>query len=130
MTRRRQLATPLALHDVHDVEDLVNHVTATAAITPRNPTDREDLTAYLIGEAWIASQDYDPTRTGTFRAYLARILHQRCIDWARRNIGDPRSPQGIRPTATDPRDLGGALTIQPEDPTRLRATDVARLQTR
>ena len=72
----------LTLHDIRDTEAFI------ARILPRglNPQERDDLTAWLIAEAWILSTRY---RTGgvAFSTYAGTLLRQRAHDWQRQHHG-------------------------------------------
>lgn len=76
-----------ALHDIRDVEAYC------AQILHRhdhqlNPTDREDLLAYLIETAWELSLKYDPAgRPARFGVYAHPILQRRVTDWKRQRHG-------------------------------------------
>jgi hypothetical protein len=80
-----------ALHDVRDVEALcqvVAHKYCQSIQSYLEPTDVEDLTAFLLVEAWKASERYAPTtETARFSSYVRRVLGARCVDWYRLRFG-------------------------------------------
>lgn len=90
--RRRLLASPLALHDVQDVEGLAGRVLAERLREWRAslPTSKgEEALAFLIATAWELSLDHDPAiQAFATRAY--RTLRLRLVDWYRKEFGDSR----------------------------------------
>jgi DNA-directed RNA polymerase specialized sigma24 family protein len=59
-------------------------------------SDREDLLAHLIAEAWRASQrfrpDDDGRGTNRLAGYVVKTLHFRLVDWVRATKGSTRYP--------------------------------------
>jgi hypothetical protein len=59
-------------------------------------SDREDLLAYLIAEAWKASQRFQPVDDGRgtnrLAGYVVKTLHFRLVDWVRATKGSTRYP--------------------------------------
>jgi RNA polymerase sigma factor (sigma-70 family) len=93
------LSTPLALHDVANVENF-----ARAALEQRlrnfgahlSADKYEDALSELISVAWELSLRYDPARSDqSFSTYAGRILRFRVADWFRGRFGDAR--YGPRP---------------------------------
>jgi hypothetical protein len=75
----------LVLHDIRDGFAFVESIVArTSPALGRD--DREDLCAYLVGELWIVSCDYDPSR-GLFSTFAGCVLRRRCADFARQRYG-------------------------------------------
>ncbi len=122
------LSRPLALHNpncrglcapadcIQDVEKLAQSVLSAheRAGVKRNgcldrpgmtltESDREDLLAYLIAEAWKASQRFDSRDDGRgsnrLAGFVVWTLHKRLIDWVRVRFGSTRYP-GSRLVAT------------------------------
>lgn len=84
------LPRPWALLDVDDVEGLL------ALVVDRSPHarelrqhERDDLVAWLLGEAWILSQQYRPGPRG-FSSYLYVSAQRRVVDHVRRTRGRTR----------------------------------------
>lgn len=48
-----------------------------------NPADLEDACAFVTASVWIASQKWDPSRSGNARAFLAQRAAFACTDWLR-----------------------------------------------
>jgi RNA polymerase sigma factor (sigma-70 family) len=93
------LTTPLALHDVANVENF-----ARAALEQRlrhfgarlDADKYEDALSELISVAWELSLRYDTSRSDqSFSTYAGRILRFRVADWFRGRYGDAR--YGPRP---------------------------------
>jgi DNA-directed RNA polymerase specialized sigma24 family protein len=60
-------------------------------------SDREDLLAYLIAEAWKAGQRFRPGDDGRrpgnrLAGYVVKTLHFRLVDWIRLTKGSTRYP--------------------------------------
>jgi DNA-directed RNA polymerase specialized sigma24 family protein len=85
------LSETYALHDVRDIEALcwqVAHKYCQSIQSYLEPADVEDLVAFLLVEAWKASERYSPiTQTARFSSYARRILGARCVDWYRLRFG-------------------------------------------
>lgn len=83
----RVLNSKFELHDVQDVEAL-----ATAIVLRYHPGlgfhDREDLTAFLIEEAWIASTRN--RHNESFFKYVTIVMRNRSYDWLRSRRGPTR----------------------------------------
>lgn len=92
------LASPLALHDVEDVEGLCRR-----ALDDRlhfwgarlRQTMYDDFISELIVEAWQLSRRYDPKKGPSFTTHAYRILRLRVADCYRRHMGDTRN--GVQP---------------------------------
>jgi RNA polymerase sigma factor (sigma-70 family) len=88
------LAEPLVLADVDNAENLCRRVLDDwlhAKPAYLNPTEHEDALSYLLGEAWVLSTRFDPSRgTQTFSTYAYRILWKRVPSWYRQRFGDSR----------------------------------------
>jgi DNA-directed RNA polymerase specialized sigma24 family protein len=84
------LSQPYQLHGV-DIEALcwqVAHKYCQSIQSYLEPADVEDLAAFLLVEAWKASERYAPiTETARFSSYARRILGARCVDWYRLRFG-------------------------------------------
>ena len=75
----------LTLHDITDVEAFCTTI-ANGSLRQHNPTDQEDLIAYLIEETWILSLRYHPGGI-TFSTWARHTLHRRTIDHLRKRDG-------------------------------------------
>lgn len=82
----------LTLHGVN-IEELATRVANEWCRRNRaqgshlSPDRQEDLTAYLVAEAWRISINYDPARAPRFRSYAYSLLYFRCTDWLRKDEG-------------------------------------------
>jgi hypothetical protein len=77
------------LLDVEDVEAVVRQELADAT-RRRGGYLRADAVAWLLGEAWQASERFDPGRGVPFRAYLKRTIKLRSVDFLRAQLGRSR----------------------------------------
>jgi DNA-directed RNA polymerase specialized sigma24 family protein len=82
------LQRPLALHDVRDCEALCTHVIQRSRLNLSHH-DSEDLLAYLISEAWLLSERYEPGGI-TFSTWATTTLRVRAYDWLRSRRGRTR----------------------------------------
>lgn len=65
--------------------------------------EREDLLAYLVAEAWRASQKFRPGDDGRrpgnrLAGYVLKTLHFRLVDFVRQTRGSTRYPAGLKVT--------------------------------
>lgn len=80
----------LSLGDIRNVEKACDRIVDQALLARRanlSPEEREEVVAFLIGEAWILWQRYDPSRGATFATYAYPQLRMRMLDWWRRKVG-------------------------------------------
>lgn len=137
---RPQLAEPLRLHDIRDLEAHIRAAIRTIpGVTTSLPAaEHEDLICDLIGTIWEASLRYDPTRGPAFSNLAHRLARHRTIDHIRHRNGYTRNgTQGQRTTTSldtqpnphDPRStpLGSHLTDRTHDPRESRSPDLIRL---
>lgn len=119
------LNRPLQLHDVRDVEALVQSTIDGSGryVASLRPHERDDLAAYLIGVAWELSLTYNPARGRvSFSSFLGTTARLRIIDWLRKERGrskwqfadgtyERERPQLVSLDADDSEhgDLGAAL---------------------
>lgn len=93
MSCPRLLATPLAVHDVRDLE---SHVRALVDLqlglwnAKLDATMYEDLLAYLLATAWAIALRYEPSSSLAFSTFSRRILRLRIVDWYRDAFGASR----------------------------------------
>jgi DNA-directed RNA polymerase specialized sigma24 family protein len=51
---------------------------------------REDLTAYVLSELWVASSKFDAGRYKSFRQFADAVAQRRVVDWIRADRGRSR----------------------------------------
>lgn len=109
-----------SLHEVDDVEQLCVSVIRNLDLTP---TDRDDLLAYLLGEAWRIYRGYEPSSPPRFGVYLKRRLHYSTVDWLRHRFGRTRwafrhgTHERPRPIVLPLTELDGTLhSLEVDDP--------------
>lgn len=94
------LSRRYALRDVADVERFASRVLRdeVARYGAYLRDDQfEDALGWLIGEAWLLEQRYDPTRGLLFSTYLRGVLRLRVVDWYRSRFRDGRyNPRGFK----------------------------------
>jgi hypothetical protein len=122
------------LGDVRDVEAFCGDVIAKFTRGERaghkpgsdaffSPADHDDAMAYLLGEAWIAWQKFNPVDDGRgtnrFSGFLVWTLHRRLVDFLRARYGSTRyNPERLKvrsvtPTYDIERHISGAW-LDPE----------------
>jgi hypothetical protein len=84
------LSGRLALHDLDEVERLASRAVDNV-LRFRNISlsyhRREALLAYVIGEVWRASLEYDSARYRRFAILACTVAKRRAIDWRDRHSG-------------------------------------------
>jgi DNA-directed RNA polymerase specialized sigma24 family protein len=140
------LPSKLVLHGV-DVKAACSRI--GARYFAQNPglleSDREDLIAYPLADAWRMSERYAPNSPKSrFGAWIEPTLQQRCIDWRRSKYGRtrwqfsshtyerPREPDRRldapgRPGDPDAGDLRDLVAARTGDPAADRDPDLAWL---
>jgi hypothetical protein len=101
----RLYATPLALHDVRDIE---SHVRALLDIqlsiwhASLDTLQYQDALSYLLLVAYQLALRYDPSASSlAFSTFSRRILRVRVADWYRDTFGDARYDLHGRETSYD-----------------------------
>lgn len=108
----RLLTTPIAVHDVRDIEAHVRAIldSGLAELAARlDASLYEDAHSFLVARGLELGRGYDPTRGLSFSTYSRRILRLRLADWYRSTFGDARYDRAGRETSYD------ALTDRGED---------------
>lgn len=85
----------LSLGDIRNVEQACENISYASRTLLRSrltPSEREDLLAYLISEAWVLWRRYDPHRGAKFSTFAYPQLRMRVIDWQRRRLGRGAGP--------------------------------------
>lgn len=90
---RRVLNGVLALGDIRNVERACDRIVEQALTTRRaslSPGEREELVAFLIGEAWVLWRRYDPEKGAKFSTFAYPQLRNRVLDYWRKKVGRQR----------------------------------------
>jgi DNA-directed RNA polymerase specialized sigma24 family protein len=118
----------LQLHDIHDTEAYVHHLLRKGRWYHNLPPHQyEDLTTYLIAQAWELSTRYQPGGI-TFSTWAHTTLTKRITDWQRKTHTDTRYPSNTKYTTHPITDqLEHTLTHGPLDDPTHSAADHQRL---
>jgi DNA-directed RNA polymerase specialized sigma24 family protein len=90
----------LALHGVDDLEALCAKALDDQLRAMRahlRPHDHEDALAYLVSEAWLLSERYDPARGWSFSKFCYQTCRRRTIDWYRKRYQYARRDRPPKP---------------------------------